>query len=188
MFGRRGTLRRPEFRRQGHGQPWSVGVRTSVTRDEQAQGRRKTSTPSCTILHVPVRSLCVRPYDKRTELGPNSSQSARRDPLRGRIARPAGRIACIAGSPMDVRSEYTNGNTEGHRSSVECRCSARQGGSAFVIEQASHNTLLYIVCKSQYGFATVKNVNSTPYTYFSHGMLLLLLLSPLCDRGGLAPR
>ena len=27
MFGRRGTLRRPEFRRQGHDQPWSVGVR-----------------------------------------------------------------------------------------------------------------------------------------------------------------
>ena len=110
---------------------------TSVTRDEK---ERKTSTPPCTTLHVPVRSLCVRPYDKRTELGPNSSQSARRDPLRGRIARPAGRIACIAGSPMDVRSEYRYGNTEGHRSSVECRCSARQGGSAFVIEQASRNT------------------------------------------------
>ena len=189
MFGRRGTLRRPEVRHQGHGQPWLVGVRTSVTRDEQAQGRRKTSTPSCTILHVPVRSLCVRPYDKRTELGPNSSQSARRDPLRGRIARPAGRIACIAGSPMDVRSEYTNGNTEGHRSSVECRCSARQGGSAFVIEQASRNTLLYsyIVCKSQYGFATVKNVNSTPYTYFSHGMLLSFSFCPRFVTGAAWP-
>lgn len=139
------------------------------------------------LYHVPVRSLCVRPYDKRTELGPNSSQSARRDPLRGRIARPAGRIACIAGSPMDVRSEYTNGNTEGHRSSVECRCSARQGGSAFVIEQASRNTLLYIVCKSQYGFATVKNVNSTPYTYFSHGMLLSFSFCPRFVTGAAWP-
>ena len=82
---------------------------TSVTRDEK---ERKTSTPPCTTLHVPVRSLCVRPYDKRTELGPNSSQSARRDPLRGRIARvpPGPHRMCIAGSPR--QSEMDLGCSE----------------------------------------------------------------------------
>ena len=83
MFGRRGTLRRPEFRRQGHGQPWSVGVRTSVTRDEQAQARRKTSTPSCTMY------LCAACVYGRTTNAQNS------DPIR---PNQPGAIRSAAGS------------------------------------------------------------------------------------------
>ena len=146
MFGRRGTLRRPEFRRQGHGQPWSVGVRL------RSHATRKRGRPR----HHPVplyMYLCAACVYGRTTNAQNS------DPIRpnqpgairsaaGSHASRRGRIACASRGRRETERDGSwmlgmqYGNTEGH-SRVRSAVFSAAGGSAFVITSVPQYAPVY---------------------------------------------